>query len=454
MAVVARAEHGEHRHDAAEDAEEELGDLKDRIPAEVVGFAGGLRGEQQGSAGDHDEERVAEHALEREVHAEEREVHARAPEAGHQDRADDGGEKQDVDAAVDADGLLFLGRLEAILDVAGEHEAVDREVDRKQDGAGHEPRKHQVLKRPEEAHALEEAEEERRIAERGQRAPHVGDEENEEDEGVDLAPAVLVGADERADEKHGSARRTHEVGKHGAEREDRGVHDRTTDEAAADVNAAGQDAGVDHGGAHQRALQAHAAGHGEQGEQQHDEGDVLQQDGMEEFIEGHVEAVDHQTGNQEGKAPEDGDLAEMMVPDVRGEQREKRDGKQNAGKRHGPRKAELGAVHVARHGGSRQQKGCSCSRNAFNGQSHDGDSLGRPPERRPPVENGVRWKVRSKALPGSGGANCTFQCAPRYKISQNANIHGFSDPCRTFRGFFTNEGSLKPKGLENERRRP
>ena len=38
---------------------------------------------------------------------------------------------------------------------------------------------------------------------------------------------------------------------------------------------------------------------------------------MEEFIEGHVEAVDHQTGNQEGKAPEDGDLAEVMMPDMR-----------------------------------------------------------------------------------------------------------------------------------------
>ena len=335
VAVVARAEHGEHRHDAAEDAEEELGDLKDRIPAEVVGFAGGLRGEQQGSAGDHDEERVAEHALEREVHAEEREVHARAPEAGHQDRADDGGEKQDVDAAVDADGLLFLGRLEAILDVAGEHEAVDREVDRKQDGAGHEPRKHQVLKRPEEAHALEEAEEERRIAERGQRAPHVGDEENEEDEGVDLAPAVLVGADERADEKHGSARRTHEVGKHGAEREDRGVHDRTTDEAAADVNAAGND---------------------EERAHEDDERHVVGEKHVGDLVEGRVRTEDGRKRNDAAQGPEDGDLAEMMVPDVRGEQREKRDGKQNAGKRHGPRKAELGAVHVARHGGSRQQK--------------------------------------------------------------------------------------------------
>ena len=250
---------------------------------------------------------------------------------------------------------------------------------------------------------------------------------------MDLAPAVLVGADERADEKHGSARRAHEVGKHGAEREDRGVHDRTTDEAAADVNAAGND---------------------EERAHEDDERHVVGEKHVGDLVEGRVRTEDGRKRNDAAQGPEDGDLAEMMVPDVRGEQREKRDGKQNAGKRHGPRKAELGAVHVARHGGSRQQKGCSCSRNAFNGQSHDGDSLGRPPERRPPVENGVRWKVRSKALPGSGGANCTFQCAPRYKISQNATIHGFSDPCRPFRGFFTNEGPLKPKGLENERRRP
>ena len=108
--------------------------------------------------------------------------------------------------------------------------------------------------------------------------------------------AVGIGAQQGADQQHGGAGGAHPAGQDGAH---------------------GQDAGVDHGGAHQRALQAHAAGHGEQGEQQHDEGDVLQQDGMEEFIEGHVEAVDHQTGNQEGKAPEDGDLAEVMMPDMR-----------------------------------------------------------------------------------------------------------------------------------------
>ena len=38
---------------------------------------------------------------------------------------------------------------------------------------------------------------------------------------------------------------------------------------------------------------------------------------MEEFIEGHVETVDRQTGDQEGKPPEDGDLAEVMMPDMR-----------------------------------------------------------------------------------------------------------------------------------------
>ena len=73
---MTRAEHLQHRHDAAEDAEEELADLENRIPREVVGFARGLRGENERERGNHDEEAVAAEGFEREVDAENRDFNA------------------------------------------------------------------------------------------------------------------------------------------------------------------------------------------------------------------------------------------------------------------------------------------------------------------------------------------------------------------------------------------
>lgn len=112
VAVVTRAEHGEHRHDAQKMPKKSL--ATSRIGSQLKWLASRVAFVVSSREAPEITMKSAsrEHALEREVHAEEREVHARAPEAGHQDRADDGGEKQDVDAAVDADGLLFLGRLE------------------------------------------------------------------------------------------------------------------------------------------------------------------------------------------------------------------------------------------------------------------------------------------------------------------------------------------------------
>src|SRR5207247_7093110 len=65
---------------------------------------------------------------------------------------------------------------------------------------------------PEERHAVEEAQEERRIAEGGERAADVGDEKDEEHQRVSPVPARAVGAQERADEEHGGAGRSHRRG--------------------------------------------------------------------------------------------------------------------------------------------------------------------------------------------------------------------------------------------------
>ena len=223
---------------------------------------------------------------------------AEVDHAGDQHAEHDAQQEEQVDGAVEAQLFFHLVGIMRGLGTAftAEQDGIQHEVDAQQ-GQGHEEGLHeQVGGGPEETHALEEAEEQGRIAERSKGAADVGHKEDEEHDLMHAVLAVGVGAQQRTDEEHGGDGGAHPAGQDGAH---------------------GQDAGVDHRRAHQRALQAHAAGHGEQGEQQHDEGDVLQQDGMEEFIEGHVETVDRQTGNQEGKAPEDGDLAEVMMPDMR-----------------------------------------------------------------------------------------------------------------------------------------
>ena len=175
---------------------------------------------------------------------------------------------------------------------------------------------------PEEADALEEAQEERRVAQRGQGAADIGYQEDEKDHGMHAVFAVGVGAQQGADQQHGRAGGAHPACQDGAH---------------------GQQESVHHGRAHQRALETHAAGHGEQREQQDDEGDVVQQNDMQKFVQSHIEAVNEETGHQKGQTPEDGDFAEMVFPEVRQGQRHDGDGKQHAGEGNDPDGRELGS---------------------------------------------------------------------------------------------------------------
>ena len=61
---------------------------------------------------------------------------------------------------------------------------------------------------------LQEAEEQRRIAERRQRAADVRHQEDEEHEDMDLVPPVVIGADHRADQQHRGAGRAHPARQH------------------------------------------------------------------------------------------------------------------------------------------------------------------------------------------------------------------------------------------------
>ncbi len=113
------------------------------------------------------------------------------------------------------------------------------------------------------SHALEEADEKRRIAERRQRAADVADEQDEEHDGVHVVPARLVGGQQRPDQQHRRAGRAHDAGERGAER---------------------QQAGVERGGADERAAHADAAGDREQREQDGDERHVLQQQRVRDLV--------------------------------------------------------------------------------------------------------------------------------------------------------------------------
>ena len=174
-------------------------------------------------------------------------------------------------------------------------------------------------------HALQKAEEERRITERGEGAADVGHKENEEDDRVHPVFAVLVGAQKRADEQHGRTGRPHPAGEDGTERQKPGVHDGRT---------------------HELTFEADAARDGEQREQQDDEGNVFHEKDMDELIGRQRETVDHGAGDEKGQSPEQGHFPEVVMPEVGDGQRPDGDGQQHAHKGNGPDNGQFRSIEV------------------------------------------------------------------------------------------------------------
>ena len=239
------------------------------------------------------------------------------PLAGNQRVGDDGGQQHKVDAAFKAEfffrGGGIMRRNGAAFPVI-QHGVKNEECG--QQDAGNENGLHQqVHGGPEEAHALEEAEEKGRVAKRTEGAADVGNEEDEEDDLMHTEAAVLVGPEQGADKQHGRSRGAHPAGNERAYQQDARIHNR---------------------GARQRAFQADAAGHGKQGEQQQDEGHVFQQQGFRREEKGRVKTEHEQAGHQKGQPPEYGHFAEMVLPEVGDGQRAERDGQQHARKGNDP----------------------------------------------------------------------------------------------------------------------
>ena len=174
-----------------------------------------------------------------------------------------------------------------------------------------------------------EAEEQRRVAEGGQGAADVGDKENEEDDDVHTVLAVLIGPEQGPDEQHGRAGGSHPAGEDGPEGEQPGVHHRR---------------------AHELTFEADATRDCEQCEQQDDERDVFHEEDMDKLIDSQLESEDHGAGHEEGEAPEEGHLAEMVMPEMRHGKGADGDGQQHANKGNNPQDGQFRSVEVVTAG--------------------------------------------------------------------------------------------------------
>ena len=116
-------------------------------------------------------------------------------------------------------------------------EGVPDKVDGHQRGVDKQPGGPQ-LQRPQERHAAEVAQEQRRIAQRQQAATAVADGENEKDHRVADVLPLAVGLQQRADQQHGRPGGADEAGQHRARREERRIRRRVGPQVAFDANPA------------------------------------------------------------------------------------------------------------------------------------------------------------------------------------------------------------------------
>ena len=131
-AVGTGAQNGDGRDHADEDADEQLGDFKDGLPRKVVQLAAFLRGQGKGSAGEGKQDDVAGGVLQLNVRAVDFKAGFGLPNAGHEHRDDNAGQKQEVDLTVKAELFIGLGgRLR--LAFLAEQNRIQKEEDAEQD---------------------------------------------------------------------------------------------------------------------------------------------------------------------------------------------------------------------------------------------------------------------------------------------------------------------------------
>ena len=304
------------------------------------------RCDAQRNQGDHHQADVAQQAGQANRSAPHVELDAGLPEPAHQHQRNHCAQQPEIDGTIKAEASGIGGGVyphHAFLAVGpGVHG-----VKQRQQAADHEqgfgP---DVLQGPEKTDPFEEAEEERRVAQRGQRATDVGHNKNEEHKHMGAVLTVVVGADQGAQQQHRRTCGAHHAGQHSPYGQDGSIEPRAAVQIAPDVNT---------------------PGHGEQGRQQHDEGDVFGHQCVGEPRTCGCRAKGQCKRHQEQQPPGGGHLAEMVVPEDRHQQGHQCNRQQDARKRYGPGNGQGAAIHVGRHrqagcqqqGCQRRQTGCN-----------------------------------------------------------------------------------------------
>ncbi|SIB02137.1 Uncharacterised protein [Mycobacteroides abscessus subsp. abscessus] len=225
------------------------------------------------------------------------------PRRSESDGQDNDREEQQVDLAVQAQGLdLAVIGLDGGGVLRRVAHAVDRVVRQEQQHQDEQPLLPQ-RERPRERHAVQVAEEQRRVAERSQYAATVRHNEDREQDRVHAVLTFLVRLQERANQQHGRARRPNERGQEAADRQEDRVVTRGRLDVAGQVNAAG-----DH----------------EQREEQRDELHVLHARGDKRAG---ARLHEHPDRRRYAEQERDGQLGGFLFPPVRGlrDDRQERD---------------------------------------------------------------------------------------------------------------------------------
>ena len=198
-----------------------------------------------------------------------------------------------------------------------------------------------MLRSPKERHAAQETQKQRRIAQRRQAAADIGHDKNEEHKSVHLVATPFVGGQQRTNQQHSRTGRPHEVSNKSPHKENAGIDDRTTDEAAADVNTARNN---------------------KKCADEQNKGNVVTDHGVRNRADCHVGRKRHKDRNYAGQPPGNGNLAVVVVPQVGRDERHKGNGQKNARKRNCPCNGELGTVETSCRSQGRQKHRCRCQK--------------------------------------------------------------------------------------------
>ena len=291
----------QRRRHGGEDAGKEDGHLQDGAEGEVVLHPDAVGGGQIPDAREQQQQPLLQ------PHGPARRPEAPMLAAGHNDQHDEA-KQREVALPLDAERLVLHSLLEGVDRERGRLFLVDdrlvEQVEDDEQRAIHQQPGEPEREGPSEGNALEEAEVERRVAERGEQTSAVGDDEDEEDDDVGAGDPLLVGAEQRPNEDHRGPGRADHVGKQRADGEHRGVGERCAGQAASHIDAAAQQV---------------------EAQNERDEGEVLHA-GMHELkLPAIAEGVDEPAGEGERDEPHQHPAVAVALPPVGHQRRHERD---------------------------------------------------------------------------------------------------------------------------------